>query len=141
MTELNRILYVEDEADIRVVAEIALEVVGGFTVMSCADGAAAVQAAERARPDLLLLDIMMPGMDGLSTLEALRSQPATANAPVIFMTAKVQAAEIAHYKSVGALEVIAKPFDPMSLATQIRAIWAARAADAGPPAAQTTCRA
>jgi two-component system OmpR family response regulator len=126
MTELNRILYVEDEADIRVIAEIALEVVGGFTVTSCADGPAAVKAAERARPDLLLLDIMMPGMDGLSTLQALRSQPATASTPVIFMTAKVQASEIAHYKSVGALDVISKPFNPMSLATQIRAIWAAR---------------
>jgi CheY-like chemotaxis protein len=122
-TQLNRILYVEDEADIRVVAEIALEVVGGFTVTSCASGAEALDCAARVRPDLLLLDMMMPGMDGLSTLEALRAQPATAATPVIFMTAKVQPAEVAHYKSFGALEVISKPFDPMALAEQIRSIW------------------
>jgi two-component system, OmpR family, response regulator len=124
MDQLNRILYVEDEADIRVIAEIALEVVGGFTITSCAGGREAVESAERARPDLLLLDMMMPGMDGLSTLEALRALPATANTPVIFMTAKVQAAEVAHYRSHGALDVIAKPFDPMALAEQIRSIWA-----------------
>jgi two-component system, OmpR family, response regulator len=123
MKQLERILYVEDEADIRVVAEIALEVVGGFTVVSCDSGREALASAERARPDLLLLDMMMPGMDGLSTLEALRAHPATAQTPVIFMTAKVQAAEIAHYRSLGALDVIAKPFDPMALAEQIRAIW------------------
>jgi CheY-like chemotaxis protein len=121
--DLNRILYVEDEADIRVVAEIALEVVGGFTVTSCASGADALECVDRVRPDLLLLDMMMPGMDGLSTLEALRAHPATAATPVIFMTAKVQPAEVAHYKSVGALEVISKPFDPMALAEQIRSIW------------------
>jgi CheY-like chemotaxis protein len=123
MKALNRILYVEDDADIRVIAEIALEVVGGFTLTSCASGREALEVAERAAPDLLLLDIMMPGMDGLSTLEALRAQPATADVPVIFMTAKVQAAEIAHYKSLGALDVISKPFDPMVLPEQIRSTW------------------
>lgn len=124
MKELNRILYVEDEPDIRVIAEIALEVVGNFTLTSCASGKEALQCAERARPDLLLLDMMMPEMDGLSTLEALRALPATAATPVIFMTAKVQAAEIERYKSMGALDVIAKPFDPMTLADQVRSIWA-----------------
>lgn len=122
MNQPKRILYVEDESDIRVIAEIALEVVGGFTVTSCASGQDALVAAERARPDLLLLDMMMPGMDGLSTLEALRALPGTANTPVIFMTAKVQGPEVAHYLSVGALDVISKPFDPMALAQQIRSI-------------------
>ena len=126
VSELKRILYVEDEADIRVIAEIALEVVGGFTLFSCASGREALDCAERARPDLLLLDMMMPGMDGVSTLEALRALPATAATPVIFMTAKVQASEIAHYKTMGALDVIAKPFDPMALAEQVRSIWAHR---------------
>lgn len=128
MKEPVRILYVEDEPDIRVVAEIALEVVGGFTVTSCASGQEALAVVDRARPDLLLLDMMMPGMDGLSTLEALRAHPATAATPVIFMTAKVQASEIAHFRSVGALDVICKPFDPMALATQIRSICARTAA-------------
>lgn len=127
MNEPKRILYVEDETDIRVIAEIALEVVGGFSVVSCASGQEALDAAERARPDLLLLDVMMPGMDGMSTLEALRAHPTTARTPVIFMTAKVQAAEVAHYKAAGALDVISKPFDPMGLPTRIRQIWAARA--------------
>lgn len=127
MKELNRILYVEDEPDIRVVAEIALEVVGNFTLTSCAGGREALECAERAQPDLLLLDMMMPEMDGLSTMEALRALPATASTPVIFMTAKVQAAEIAHYKAMGALDVIGKPFDPMTLAQQVRAIWARHA--------------
>lgn len=124
MKEPQRILYVEDEADIRVIAEIALEVVGGFTLVSCASGPEAVAAASRAKPDLLLLDMMMPGMDGLTTLAALRAIPETAHTPVIFMTAKVQSSEIANFKAAGALDVISKPFDPMALAQQIRSICA-----------------
>ena len=123
---LCRILYVEDEPDIRVVAQMALEAVGGFTVIACASGAHALSAAPQARDDLLLLDVMMPGMDGLGTLRALREIPATANTPAIFMTAKVQAAEVAVYKAMGALEVIPKPFDPMTLSAQIQRIWAAQ---------------
>ena len=123
---LNRILYVEDEPDIRFVAQMALQAVGGFTVIACACGQDALNAAPDARADLLLLDVMMPGMDGPSTLKALRESPATANTPVIFMTAKVQVAEVAMYKALGALEVIPKPFDPMELAAQIQKIWAAQ---------------
>lgn len=124
---LCRILYVEDQPDIRLVAKMALEVVGKFTVIACASGQEALDCAPHAGADLLLLDVMMPGMDGPGTLQALRQLPATADTPVIFMTAKVQSAEVASYKSLGALEVISKPFDPMKLAEQIRNIWAARA--------------
>jgi len=123
---LCRILYVEDEPDIRVVAQMALEAVGGFIVVACASGADALSAAPQAKADLLLLDVMMPGMDGLGTLRALREIPATAHTPAIFMTAKVQAAEVVVYKAMGALEVIPKPFDPMTLSAQIRRIWAAQ---------------
>ena len=123
---LCRILYVEDEPDIRTVAQMALEAVGGFTVIACASGAQALAAAPHVQADLLLLDVMMPGMDGLGTLRALREQPATARTPAIFMTAKVQAAEVAAYKVLGALEVIPKPFDPMALSDQIRRIWDAQ---------------
>ncbi|HAL38061.1 MAG TPA: hypothetical protein DCP03_08045, partial [Polaromonas sp.] len=84
---LNRILYVEDEPDIRAVAQMALEAVGGFVVIACASGQEALSAAPQAQADLLLLDVMMPGMDGPNTLKALRALPATAQTPVIFMTA------------------------------------------------------
>jgi two-component system OmpR family response regulator len=124
---LHRILYVEDEPDIRVVAQMALEAVGGFAVIACASGREALSAAPQARADLLLLDVMMPVMDGPSTLKALRELPATAHTPVIFMTAKVQASEVAQYKGLGALEVIPKPFDPMELSAQIQRIWASQA--------------
>ena len=120
---LARILYVEDEPDIRAIAQMALEAVGGFTVIACASGSEALATAPGANADLLLLDVMMPGMDGPSTLKALRELPATANTPVIFMTAKVQAAEVAQYRELGAIDVIHKPFDPMELATQINRIW------------------
>jgi CheY-like chemotaxis protein len=125
-TPLARILYVEDEPDIRMVAQMALEAVGGFTVIACASGSEALAAAPTASADLLLLDVMMPGMDGPSTLKALRDLPATAQTPVIFMTAKVQAAEVAQYMALGALDVIHKPFDPMELAAQIGLIWERR---------------
>ena len=125
-TPLNRILYVEDEPDIRMVAQMALQAVGGFTVIACASGQEALDAAPGAAADLLLLDVMMPGMDGPTTLKGLRQLPATADTPVIFMTAKVQAAEVAVYKGLGALEVIPKPFDPLELSTQIQRIWAQR---------------
>ncbi len=121
---LARILYVEDEPDIRAVAQMALEAVGGFVVVACASGSEALAAAPNANADLLLLDVMMPGMDGPSTLKALRDMPATANTPVIFMTAKVQATEIAQYRELGAIDVIHKPFDPMELSAQIQRIWA-----------------
>ena len=123
---LNRILYVEDDSDIRVVAQMALQTVGRFTVIACASGRDALKAAPQARADLLLLDVMMPGMDGPDTLKALRDIPATAHTPVIFITAKVQAAEVAAYKALGALDVIHKPFDPMELPAQIRRILAAQ---------------
>ena len=123
MSELNRVLYVEDEPDIQAVAKVALEMVGGLTVKICSSGEDALREAEGFVPDLILLDVMMPGMDGPSTLAALREKPALATTPVVFMTAKVQPQEVAYYKSLGALHAIPKPFDPMTLAVQVRAIW------------------
>jgi two-component system, OmpR family, response regulator len=121
---LNQILYVEDDPDIQTVAQIALEAVGGFALRACSSGRAALDAIETGFvPDLILLDVMMPEMDGPTTLLGLRKMPATAATPVIFMTAKVQASEIAHYKSLGALGVVPKPFDPMQLALQVRQLW------------------
>ncbi len=124
--QLKRILYVEDEEDIRVIVITMLESVGGYTLIPCSSGAQAVDKAPDANADLILLDVMMPGMDGLATLKALRNVPQTAATPVIFMTAKVQASEIAHFRSLGALDVIAKPFDPVTLSAQIGEIWRRR---------------
>ncbi len=123
---LTRILYVEDEPDIQAIARLALETIGGFTVEICGSGSAAVEAAPRFAPDLILLDVMMPGMDGIDTLKALREIPQTVTTPVIFMTAKVQKQEIERYKELGAVDVIPKPFDPMTLATVIKGIWQRR---------------
>jgi CheY-like chemotaxis protein len=121
--ELKRILYVEDDEDIRTVTAMALEAVGGFTVIACSSGNEALAAVPDADADLILLDVMMPGMDGIATLSALRGLPQTADTPVVFMTAKVQASEIQNYMRLGVTGVIAKPFDPMTVSAQIGEIW------------------
>ena len=121
--ELRRILYVEDEEDIRMVGEMSLADVGGFEVRACASGPEALAAAAAFAPDLVLLDVMMPGMDGPTVLRALRALPEPITAPAIFMTAKIMAAEIDELKAAGALEVVPKPFDPMTLPDELRAIW------------------
>ena len=123
MSELTKILYVEDEPDIQAVASIALKDVGGFTIEVCSSGKEALEKAASFNPDLLLLDVMMPEMDGPSTLVALRKLPEITNTPAIFMTAKVQTHEVEHFKSIGAIDVVAKPFDPMTLAQTLRDIW------------------
>ena len=123
MNTLQRILCVEDEADIQAVARMALELVGGFQVQVSGSGEEALRQLQTYVPDLILLDVMMPGMDGPSTLKALRALPGMAAVPVVFMTAKVQPSEVALYRALGALDVIAKPFDPMTLSDQVRAIW------------------
>ena len=123
MTELNKILYVEDEPDIQAIAQIALENVGGFELKICSSGKEAIKEAPGFNPDLILLDVMMPGMDGPTTLQELRKLPKLDKTPVMFMTAKVQPQEIEHFKSLGAIEVIAKPFDPMKLSETIKQAW------------------
>ena len=128
MHELKTVLYVEDDPDIQMVAQMALEIVGGLTLHACSSGREAVAAAASYCPDLILLDVMMPHMDGPATLLELRKLPNTASTPVVFMTAKVQAAEVSHYRSLGAVGVIAKPFDPMTLAEQVRQLFALAAA-------------
>ena len=125
MTEtLERILFVEDEPDIQQVARMALELADGFTVEVCSSGPEALERAPGFAPQLFLLDVVMPGMDGPTTLAELRQLPQLAATPVIFMTAKVQPAEVAQYRELGAIDVIAKPFDPMKLADTIREMWA-----------------
>ena len=123
MKPLTRILMVEDEPDIQAIARLALEAVGGFTVAVCGSGSEALASGPAFQPDLVLLDVMMPGLDGPGTLQAMRQTPEMAAVPVVFMTAKVQPQEIATLRSLGALDVIAKPFDPLTLPSTIRNIW------------------
>jgi len=123
---LNRILMVEDDADIRTVAEMALTLVGAMTVRVCASGVEALEAIDAFAPQLVLLDVMMPEMDGPTVLARLRERPGSARIPVVFMTAKAQSDEIAHLRALGALGVVAKPFDPMTLAATLGEIWERR---------------
>lgn len=123
MKNLKRLLYAEDEPDIRAVAQIALQHIGGFELLTCDSGEQAVREALAFAPDMVLLDVMMPGMDGPGTLRALRAMPGMEGVPVAFMTAKVQPNEVAQFVAMGAVDVIAKPFDPMTLADQVRALW------------------
>ena len=120
---LEHILLVEDDPDIQTVARLVLETLGGFRLSAFLAGADAVARAEELAPDLVLLDVMMPGMDGPATLEALRRLPGFADKPVIFMTARAQPDEVARYRALGVADVIVKPFEPTQLCDQIRAIW------------------
>lgn len=117
--EIKRILLVDDEEDIRTVGSIALRKVGKWETLLADSGEAAVEIVIRSSVDIVLLDVMMPGMDGPTTLKRLRANPATAAVPVIFLTAKVQRQEVQRYLELGALGVIAKPFDPMHLPDEI----------------------
>lgn len=130
MNTLTRILHVEDDRSIQAVAKVALEAVGGFQVLSCASGQEALEKVRDFDPHFILLDVMMPDMDGPETLARLREVLDLSHVPVAFMTAKVQPAEIEHYRSLGARDVIIKPFDPMQLANQVRSIWSAMLSNA-----------
>ncbi len=117
-----KILHVEDDGDIREIAEMALSLSGDFEVTQCECGEAALSVAPDQRPDILLLDMMMPGMTGCETLIELRKMPHLAHVPAVFMTARAEHVEIATLCSAGAADVIPKPFDPMTLGDQLKEI-------------------
>jgi CheY-like chemotaxis protein len=121
--ELKKMLLIEDDDDVRTVTAAALEMVGGFSVRACHSGAQGLEAVAEFGPQLVLLDVMMPGMDGLEVLAKLRERPETAALPVIFLTARARTEEVEKLRKSGALGVIAKPFDPMTLADQVRNLW------------------
>lgn len=117
------VLYVDDEPDIREVVTLSLEVDPDINVTSFDNGPAALDALDGGmKPDVILLDVMMPGMDGPATLAKIRERPALDDAPVIFITARAQAHEQERFKSLGAIGVITKPFDPMKLADELRGL-------------------
>ena len=122
----KRILIIDDEDDIREVAALALEVAGDFEVVTADGGRAGLTAAASQHPDLILLDVMMPELDGPSTFQELRKSETTRSIPVIFLTAKVQTADRRRLSDLGARGILAKPFDPMRLAADIASIagWA-----------------
>jgi len=117
----KRILIVDDEDDIREVAKVSLELVGQFDVLSASSGRDGLEQARTSRPDAILLDVMMPDLDGPGTLAQLQADPLTREIPVVFLTAKTQQAERTRLAQLGAAGVLIKPFDPMKLASDIAA--------------------
>lgn len=130
MRELRKIMLVEDEQDIQVVARMALEEVGGFSVEVCSSGTEAVERAIDFVPDFILLDVMMPEMDGPTTFTELRKESRLNQIPIAFMTAKVQPHEVAQLVELGAVGVIAKPFKPLELSDKVRALYSQAVATA-----------
>ena len=121
------ILCIDDEDDILEVVRMCLSFDGGFSISTCKSGAEALDFLDQVRPDLILLDVMMPKMDGPATFEAIKTIKAAENIPVIFMTARVQSSEVDAYLKLGAIGVVPKPFDPVTLASEIRKafdVWA-----------------
>ena len=131
MTDI-RILLVDDEPDIREVVDVSLGLDREFRTRACASGADALVTAAEWSPSLILLDVMMPVMDGPATLANLRKNPRTAHIPVVFLTARTQACEIEQYISLGAQGVLSKPFDPMTLAASVRSYLPAPAGQHAP---------
>lgn len=123
MSDPLKVLYVDDEDDIREIAVMALEFDPELSVRSCNCGSEALAIAEDWLPDLILLDVMMPGMDGPETLERLRQVEVTASIPVVFTTARTQPEDLSKFMSLGAAGVISKPFEPVALAEQARDLW------------------
>ncbi len=119
----HRLTYIEDEPDIRSITELALKELGGYQLDVCASGPEALDRTPDFNPDLIILDVMMPGMDGIETYRRLRAIPKLADTPIVFMTAKAMKHETDRYRALGAVDVIPKPFDPITLPDRVREIW------------------
>ena len=120
---LQTIMHVEDNADIRKIAAMSLELIGGFTVVQYETGNDAVKLAHDVRPDIILLDLMMPGMSGEETFRQLRKVAGYEALPIVFVTARAATSDYEKLRALGAAEVIVKPFDPMMLPGQVTEIW------------------
>jgi len=116
-----RVLIIDDEADIRRVARLSLARIGGMDVLDAGSGAEGTEKAAAEAPDAILLDVMMPGLDGPATLRALRADPRTADIPVVFLTANAMPDDVARLLAMGVRGVLNKPFDPLTLPAQLRA--------------------
>lgn len=123
MPELRKILYAEDEPDVQTVVDLTIQTMSDYQIKICDNGKILLDNVEEYNPDLILLDVMMPEMDGPTTFKNLKSNEKTKNIPVVFMTAKAQVHEVETFKGIGAIGVITKPFDPMTLCDEIQKIW------------------
>lgn len=115
----KRILVIDDEEDIQEVVQLCLKTVGGWEVLTAGSGNEGLAKAEAAQPDAILLDVMMPDIDGIATFQKLQANTATQHIPVILLTAKVQAADQRRFAELGMVGMISKPFDPLNLTSQI----------------------
>jgi len=120
---LQKILHVDDEPDIREIVRLSLAMVGGFDLLQTGSGMEAIELAGDYAPELIILDVMMPGLDGTATFEGLRKVEGLAETPIIFMTARATDSDYQRLRDLGAIDVLVKPFDPMALPDQVRAIW------------------
>ena len=127
---LTSILYVEDDLHVRTTAKLVLEVIGKFKVRACSSGREALLAAMDFHPDLIVLDVMMPELDGISTLAMLRRMPHLAETPALFVTGLTSADDIVRYMDAGAIGVIPKPLMPLRFTDQLQSLWAQRATGA-----------
>ncbi|MBE9138403.1 response regulator [Nodosilinea sp. LEGE 07088] len=117
----KRVLIIDDEADIREATQMCLEIIGDWTVILASSGYEGLAKAVDEKPDVILLDIMMPGMDGLTTMQRLRENSDTAQIPIILLTAKAQSSEQRQFNQLGIAAIITKPYDPYNLSNQISA--------------------
>ena len=127
----KKILVIDDEADIREIAQVSLESLGGWEVLTASSGQEGLAMAETSHPDAILLDVMMPDMDGPATYERLRAASSTRHVPVILLTAKVQPADQRRFASLGVGGVLSKPFDPLTLHTEVAQVLGWNRANGG----------
>lgn len=123
MKELKKILYAEDEPDVQTIVELTIQTMSDYEIKICNNGRILLECVKEYQPDLILLDVMMPEMDGPTTFKNLQADENTKKIPVIFMTAKAQVHEVEVFKEIGALGVITKPFSPMNLCDEIQKLW------------------
>jgi CheY-like chemotaxis protein len=123
MAELKKILYAEDEPDVQTVVELTVQTMSDYEIKICDNGKILLDCVRDYNPDLILLDVMMPEMDGTTTFKHLQENEDTKRYPVIFMTAKAQLHEVEQFKEMGAIGIITKPFNPITLCDEIKSIW------------------
>lgn len=121
--ELRKILFIDDDADIHLILTMSLSDLANVEVRSAMSGEEGVKVAMEFQPDLIILDVMMPGMDGIATLQVIKLVPSLAKTPVVFLTAKAQRSEIESYLKYGIIDVISKPFNPITISEQVQTIW------------------